>query len=67
MLVTLTGTQVLRGVFSRVVRTAAEQFDYNGRRYHVEYDTPASGRGSGHQSRLTSNDPDAEIILLMIP
>jgi len=43
------------------------QFDYNGRRYYVEYDTPASGRGPGHQSRLTSNDPDAESILLIIP
>ncbi|HYO72504.1 MAG TPA: hypothetical protein VEU33_41175 [Archangium sp.] len=43
------------------------QFDYNGRRYHVEYDTPASGRGTGHQSRISSNDPDAEIILLIVP
>ena len=43
------------------------QFDYNGRRYHVEYDTPASGRGPGHQSRIISNDPDAEIILLIVP
>lgn len=43
------------------------QFDYNGRRYHVEYDSPTSGRGPGHQSRITSNDPDAEIILLIVP
>ncbi len=43
------------------------QFDYQGRRYLVEYDTPASGRGPVHQARLTSNDPDAEIILLIIP
>jgi hypothetical protein len=43
------------------------QFDYKGRRYHVEYDTPASGRGPGHQSRTTSNDPQAEIILLIVP
>ncbi len=43
------------------------QFDYNGRRYHVEYDTPTSGRGVGHQSRITSNDPDAEILLLIVP
>ncbi|REG31024.1 hypothetical protein ATI61_106494 [Archangium gephyra] len=43
------------------------QFDYNGRRYHVEYDTPMSGRGPGHQSRITSNDPDAETILLIVP
>ncbi|HYO51851.1 hypothetical protein [Archangium sp.] len=43
------------------------QFDYNGRRYHVEYDTPTSRRGPGHQSRITSNDPDAETILLIVP
>jgi hypothetical protein len=43
------------------------QFDYNGRRYHVEYDTPASRRGLGHQSRITSNDPNAAIILLIVP
>jgi hypothetical protein len=43
------------------------QFDYNDRRYHVEYDSPTSGRGPGHQSRLTANDPDAEIILIIIP
>ena len=43
------------------------QFDYNGRRYHVEYDTSTSGRGPGHQSRITSNDPDAETILLIVP
>lgn len=43
------------------------QFDYKGRRYHVEYDTPTSGRGPGHQSRITSNDPDAETILLIVP
>lgn len=43
------------------------QFDYNGRRYQVEYDIPASGRGPGHQSRIKSNDPDADIILLIVP
>lgn len=43
------------------------QFDYNNRRYHVEYDTPTSSRGPGHQSRITSNDPDAETILLIVP
>ena len=41
------------------------QFDSNARRYHVEYDTPMSGRGPGHQSRITSNDPDAETILIV--
>jgi hypothetical protein len=43
------------------------QFDYKGRRYDVEYDSPASGRGPGHQSRLTANDPNAEVILIIIP
>jgi hypothetical protein len=43
------------------------QFDYKGRRYYVEYDSPASSRGPGHQSRLTSNDPDADVILIIIP
>ncbi|MFY0571480.1 hypothetical protein ACN28E_47675 [Archangium lansingense] len=43
------------------------QFDYNGRRYHVEYDIPASGRGPGHQERTMSNDPNAETILLIVP
>ncbi len=43
------------------------QFDYNGRRYHVEYDSPTSGRGPGHQSRLTANDPEADVILIIIP
>jgi hypothetical protein len=43
------------------------QFDYDSRRYYVEYETPTSGRGPGHQSRLTSNDPDAEIIILIVP
>ncbi|WP_224368739.1 hypothetical protein [Hyalangium versicolor] len=43
------------------------QFDYNDRRYHVEYDSPTSGRGPGHQSRLTANDPEAKVILIIIP
>jgi hypothetical protein len=43
------------------------QFDYNGRRYSVEYDSPTSGRGPGHQSRLTANDPGADVILIIIP
>jgi hypothetical protein len=43
------------------------QFDYKGRRYDVEYDTHTSGRGPAHQSRTTSNDPTAEIILLIMP
>ncbi|WNG31737.1 hypothetical protein F0U62_26220 [Cystobacter fuscus] len=43
------------------------QFDHRGRHYHVEYDTPLSGRGPGHQSRITSNDQDAAVILLIVP
>jgi len=43
------------------------QFDYSGRRYHVEYDTLQSGRGPAHQSRSAANDSNAEIILLLIP
>ena len=29
------------------------QFDYKGRRYSVEYDSPTSGRGPAYQSRFT--------------
>jgi hypothetical protein len=43
------------------------QFDYNGRRYDVEYDSASSGRGPAHQKRLTDNDPQAEVILIIIP
>ncbi|HVG57511.1 MAG TPA: hypothetical protein VNA24_03095, partial [Hyalangium sp.] len=43
------------------------QFDYQGQRYHVEYDSPTSSRGPAHQSRLTSNDPEAIIIRIIIP
>jgi hypothetical protein len=43
------------------------QFDYQGQRYHVEYDSPTSGRGPAHQSRLTNNDPEAIIIRIIIP
>lgn len=43
------------------------QFDFQGRRYYVEYDSPASGRGPGHQARLTANAPDGEVILIIIP
>ena len=43
------------------------QFDYKDRRYDVEYETPTSGRGPGHQRRITSNDPNAETIILIVP
>ncbi|HVG63364.1 MAG TPA: hypothetical protein VNA24_32665, partial [Hyalangium sp.] len=45
----------------------AGRFDYQGQRYHVEYDSPTSGRGPAHQSRLTNNDPDAIILRIIIP
>jgi hypothetical protein len=40
---------------------------YQGQRYHAEYDSPASGRGPGHRERLIANDPEAEVILIIIP
>jgi hypothetical protein len=43
------------------------QFDYKGCRYYVEYDTPTSPRGPAHQLRLTSNNPHAKVILLIVP
>ena len=43
------------------------QFDYDGRRYYVEYDSPTSGRGPAHQSRLTANDSEATVIRIIIP
>ncbi len=43
------------------------QFDYKGRRYHVEYEAPTSARGPGHQRRITANDSNAEVIILIIP
>ena len=43
------------------------QFDYQGQRYHVEYDSPTSGRGPSHQSCLANNDPKAIIIRIIIP
>jgi len=43
------------------------QFDLDGRRYHVEYDTPTSGRGPAHRARATANDPNSETILLIVP
>ncbi|KFE63559.1 hypothetical protein [Hyalangium minutum] len=43
------------------------QFDYNNRRYSVEYDSPTSDRGPRHQSRLTANNPEGEVIRIIIP
>jgi hypothetical protein len=43
------------------------QFDYHDRRYSVEYDAPSSDRGPRHQARLSANDPEGEVILIIIP
>ncbi len=43
------------------------QFTLNGQRYYIEYDTPASGRGLAHAARLLANDPNAIIILKIVP
>lgn len=38
-----------------------------GQRVYVEYDTPTSGRGAGHEARIRANDPSATVILKTIP
>jgi hypothetical protein len=43
------------------------QFDHKGRRYQVEYETPSSGRGPGHQQRSTSNDPGDGVLRKRAP
>jgi RHS repeat-associated protein len=39
------------------------QFNYNGQRYYVEWDTSMSSRGAGHAVRIQSNDPTATGVL----
>jgi hypothetical protein len=34
------------------------QYNLNGRRYYVEYETQGSTRGPGHIRRIRANDPD---------
>ena len=36
-------------------------------RTNIEYDTPSSGRGPGHQARILDNDPNAIVVLKVIP
>ena len=43
------------------------QFTLNGKRFYIEYDTPASGRGLPHQTRILMNDPNAVVILKIVP
>ena len=43
------------------------QFTLNGQRYHIEYDTPSSGRGQGHADRILANDPGAIVFLVTMP
>jgi hypothetical protein len=35
----------------------------DGTRVYIEYDTPESGRGPGHEARILSNDPKGKVIL----
>ncbi|WP_068079637.1 RHS repeat-associated core domain-containing protein [Novosphingobium rosa] len=46
-----------------VNRPDLQYTDANGKRVYVEYDTPSSTRGPGHEVRLKSNDPDGHVIL----
>lgn len=41
------------------------QFDYDDRRYHVEYNSPTSGRGPAHQARLLDQATEALDVLLL--
>ena len=41
------------------------QFTLNNRRYYVEWDTPTSGRGLGHATRILANDPAASKVLAL--
>jgi len=43
------------------------QYTLNGKRYYEEYDTPQSGRGPAHQSRLEANDPNGQVLLHEVP
>jgi RHS repeat-associated protein len=39
------------------------QYTLNGERHYVEWDTPDSGRGAGHEARIKANDPKAKVEL----
>ena len=38
----------------------------DGKRVYIEYDTPESGRGPGHEARILANDPKGKIILKIL-
>nr|WP_228530548.1 MULTISPECIES: toxin TcdB middle/N-terminal domain-containing protein [Myxococcaceae] len=42
------------------------QYTLNGKRFNVEYDSPSSGRGPGHEARIKANDPNAHVELKII-
>jgi RHS repeat-associated protein len=42
------------------------QYTLDGQRYNVEWDTPSSGRGLGHKSRIKANDPEANVELIIM-
>ena len=50
-----------------VNRPDLQYTDANGQRVYVEYDTPESGRGPAHETRLNANDPDGDVILKIVP
>lgn len=39
----------------------------NGVRQYVEYDTPSSTRGPGHETRIRGNDPNGQVTLKIVP
>ena len=50
-----------------VNRPDLQYTDANGVRQYIEYDTPASGRGPGHESRIMANDPAGNVTLKVSP
>jgi hypothetical protein len=38
----------------------------DGTRVYIEYDTPTSGRGPGHEARIKANDPSGKVILKIL-
>ena len=41
--------------------------DAAGQRQYIEYDTPSSGHGPGHQTRIQANDAGAPVDLQIVP
>jgi RHS repeat-associated protein len=41
--------------------------DATGQRHYIEYDSPSSGRGPGHQQRIMDNDAVAHVSLKVVP